>query len=44
MNTKKAHEARTPLGRCLKSINFHPDVQTETEREKKTVIFSVEER
>lgn len=46
MNTKKAHEARAPLGRCLKSINFHPDVRAERERERKitkTVIF-VEER
>lgn len=33
MNTKKAHEARASLGRCLKSTKFHPDVRNE---EKKT--------
>lgn len=34
MNTKKAHEARAPLGRCLKSTKFHPDAR---EEEKKTL-------
>lgn len=34
MNTKKAHEARAPLGRCLKSTKFYPDVRNE---EKKTL-------
>lgn len=27
MNTKKAHEARAPLGKCLKSTKFHPDAR-----------------
>jgi len=34
MNTKKAHEARAPLGKCLKSTKFHPDARDE---EKKTL-------
>lgn len=34
MNTKKAHGARAPLGRCLKSTMSHPDVRM---RKKKTL-------
>jgi len=32
MNTKKAHGTRAPLGRCLKSTMFHPDVQMRKRR------------
>lgn len=32
MNTKKAHEARAPLGRCLKSTKFHPDARDKEEK------------